>query len=400
MVKEDISIIQVSIDALKPSEYNPRKASEKECNDLRNSIERFGIVDPIIVNSAENRKDIVIGGHFRMRIAKEMGYKQLPVVYVNVPDIKREQELNIRLNKNTGSFDLDLLCNLDEELLKNIGFDSKELDKIFQLDTTPEDDELPPQRADTGVVLGNLYQLGQHRLLCGDSTKREDVEKLMQGELADMLFSDPPYNVDYQGMQNSKQWDAIANDMMSPSDFEAFLMKAFTNYYDFSSDNAGCYICHADKSHKEFRNAFEQVGYEWRATIIWVKNSPAFNFAQYKYKHEPIFYCYKKGKIVNWYGDRTQNTVWEAKKEVGDHPTIKPVELITKAIENSSPREGIVMDLFGGSGSTLIACEKLNRKCRMMEISPIYCQVIIDRWEKFTGKKAVQLNTVEAQIQG
>lgn len=396
MIKEDISIVQVNIEDLKPSEYNPRKASEKECNDLRNSIERFGIVDPVIVNSAENRKDIVIGGHFRMRIAKEMGYKQLPVVYVNVPDIRKEQELNIRLNKNTGSFDLDLLCNLDEELLKNIGFDSKELDKIFQLDTTPEEDELPPERADTGIVLGDLYQLGQHLLLCGDATKREDVEKLMRGELADMLFSDPPYNVDYQGMQNSKQWDAIANDMMSPSDFEAFLIKAFTNYYDFSSDNAGCYICHADKSHKEFRNAFEQVGYEWRATIIWVKNSPAFNFAQYKYKHEPIFYCYKKGKTVNWYGDRTQNTVWEAKKEIGDHPTIKPVELITKAIENSSPREGIVMDLFGGSGSTLIACEKLHRKCRMMEISPAYCQVIIDRWEKFTGQKAVQLNAAEA----
>lgn len=378
-----------------PYQRNPRQLTEKQAKDLSTSLERFNLADPIVINT----DNTIIGGHQRVSIIKQAGDLTVDVRVPSRTLTKDEMlELNLRLNRNQGQWDFDLLANLDEELLKTIGFENKELDKIFQLDVTPEDDELPPQRAETGVVLGDLYQLGQHRLLCEDATKRGDVEKLMQGELADILFSDPPYNVDYKGMQNSKQWDAIANDMMSASDFEAFLIKAFTNFYDFSSDNAGCYICHADKSHKEFRNAFEQVGYEWRATIIWVKNSPAFNFAQYKYKHEPIFYCYKKGKIVNWYGDRTQNTVWQAKKEIGDHPTIKPVELIIKAIENSSPREGIVMDLFGGSGSTLIACEKTNRKCRMMEISPIYCQVIIDRWEKFTGQKAVQLNIAQAQI--
>jgi DNA modification methylase len=372
-----------------PYQGNPRQLTEKQAKDLSTSLERFNLADPIVINT----DNTIIGGHQRVSILKQSGDL---IVDVRVPSrtLTKDEllELNLRLNRNQGQWDFDLLANLDEELLTNVGFESKELDRIFQLNATPEDDELPPERADTGIVLGDLYQLGQHRLLCGDATKREDVEKLMQGEPADMVFTDPPYNVDYQGMQNSKQWDVIANDMMSPGDFEAFLIKAFTNFYDFSFDNAACYICHADKSHKEFRNAFEQVGYEWRATIIWVKNSPAFNFAQYKYKHEPIFYCYKKGKTVNWYGDRTQNTVWEAKKEVGEHPTIKPVELITKTIENSSLREGIVMDLFGGSGSTLIACEKTSRKCRMMEISPVYCQVIIDRWEKFTGKKAVQLN--------
>ena len=377
------------VSELIPYQSNPRQLTEKQAKDLAASLERFKLADPIIINT----DNTIIGGNQRVSISKQSG---VLIVDVRVPSRtltkEEEQELNLRLNRNQGQWDFDLLANLDEELLKNIGFDSKELDKIFQLDTTPEDDDVPVART-TDIKLGDLFQLGEHWLLTGDATKREDVETLMQGEKADMVFSDPPYNVGYEGMQNSKQWDSIANDMMSPVDFEAFLIKAFTNYYDFSSLNAGCYICHADKSHKEFRNAFEQVGYEWRATIIWVKNSPAFNFAQYKYKHEPIFYCYKKGQTVNWFGDRTQNTVWEADKERGEHPTIKPVMLISKAIENSSPREGLVMDLFGGSGSTLIACEKTNRKCRMMEIDPIYCQVIIDRWEKFTGRKAVQLNT-------
>ena len=380
---------KLKVSELIPYQSNPRQLTEKQAKDLAASLERFKLADPIIINT----DNTIIGGNQRVSISKQSG---VLIVDVRVPSRtltkEEEQELNLRLNRNQGQWDFDLLANLDEELLKNIGFDSKELDKIFQLDTTPEDDDVPVART-TDIKLGDLFQLGEHWLLTGDATKREDVETLMQGEKADMVFSDPPYNVGYEGMQNSKQWDSIANDMMSPVDFEAFLIKAFTNYYDFSSLNAGCYICHADKSHKEFRNAFEQVGYEWRATIIWVKNSPAFNFAQYKYKHEPIFYCYKKGQTVNWFGDRTQNTVWEADKERGEHPTIKPVMLISKAIENSSPREGLVMDLFGGSGSTLIACEKTNRKCRMMEIDPIYCQVIIDRWEKFTGRKAVQLNT-------
>lgn len=387
---DNIEIVQVGINELKPSEYNPRKADENECKALRLSIERFGIVDPIIVNCAENRKNIVIGGHFRLRIAKEMGYQKLPVVYINIPDLKKEQELNIRLNKNSGSFNYDLLANFDEEMLRDCNFDSAELDKIFQIDPTPEDDAVP-ENVPAIVKRGEIYQLGRHFLMCGDATDAKDVALIMGEKKADMIFTDPPYNVDYKGMQNSKQWDGIANDMMPPSDFEAFLIKAFTNYYNFSSQNAACYICHADKSHKEFRNAFEMVGYEWRATVIWVKNSPAFNFAQYKYKHEPIFYCYKRGAVVNWYGDRTQNTIWEAKKETGDHPTIKPVELITKAIENSSPREGLVVDLFCGSGSTLIACEKTNRICYGMEIDCHYADVIIKRFENFTGQKAVRI---------
>ena len=376
------------ISELIPYQGNPRQLTEKQAKDLSVSLERFNLADPIVINT----DNTIIGGHQRISILKQAGDLTVDVRVPSRTLTKDELlELNLRLNRNQGQWDFDLLANLDEELLTSVGFESKELDKIFQLDATPEDDAVPAIRT-TDIKPGDLFQLGEHRLLAGDATKREDVEKLMRGEKADMVFTDAPYGVDYQGMQNSKQWEAIANDAMSPGAFEVFLSRAFSNLYAFSSDNAACYICHADKTHKEFRNALEQAGYEWRATIIWVKNSPAFNFAQYKYKHEPIFYCYKKGKTVNWYGDRTQNTVWEAKKEIGEHPTIKPVELITKAIENSSPREGIVIDLFGGSGSTLIACEKTNRKCRMMEISLVYCQVIIDRWEKFTGKKTVQLN--------
>ena len=269
-----------------------------------------------------------------------------------------------------------------------------------------------------------MYQLGPHRLLCGDSTQPEAVLALMGDKKADMIFTDPPYNVDYHGMQNSKQWNKIANDAMSPEAFKEFLRKVFKNYNDFSKGEAAMYICHADKSHTEFRQAFEEEGYDWRATIVWVKNSPAFNFAQYKYKHEPIFYCFKKDKTVSWYGDMTNNTVWrkewddaqivrwfkkqlakeketgtttiwEAKKEKGLHPTIKPVELIQKAITNSSKQDDIVLDLFLGSGSTLIAAQKTGRIGYGMEYEPTYCDVIVQRYVDYTGNTTLSLNGQE-----
>lgn len=386
-------IVVVNVNDLKPAEYNPRQASESEAEALKESLKRFGFVDPLIVNEAKNRKNVVIGGHFRLKMAKELGYGSVPIVYVNIPDIERERELNLRLNKNLGSWDYNLLANFDEDMLQEVGFSSEELDKIFDLSLSGDKDpDKVPEKRNTNVKLGDLFELGNHRVMCGDVSEKANVAALMGEFRANMVFTDPPYNVAYQGMQNSKQWDSIENDNMSDEVFEEFLSKAFNNYYDFTTPEMAIYICHADKSHVTFRTAFENCKFEWRATIIWIKNSPAFNFAQYKYKHEPIFYCFKKGKIPKWYGDRTQTTLWEAKKEKGDHPTIKPVELIETAIKNSSKRQDIVADFFGGSGSTLIACEELNRRCFMMEIAPQYVQVIIDRWEHYTGKKAVKLN--------
>lgn len=378
------------VSELIPYQNNPRQLTEKQAKDLSTSLERFNLADPIVINT----DNTIIGGHQRVSIVKKAG---VLTVDVRVPSrtLTKDEllELNLRLNRNQGQWDFDLLANLDEELLTNVGFDSKELDKIFQLDTTPEDDSVPVTRI-TDIRLGDLFQLGENRLLCGDATQRDAVEKLMQGEKADMVFTDPPYNVRYEGM--SKQWIGLKNDNLPKDGFIRFLLDTFTNVELFTLDAAGIYVCHADKTQIEFRTALEEVGYEWRATIVWVKNQPAFNMAQYKYKHEPIYYMFKKGNTVKWYGDANETTVWDIKRASKNeyHSTQKPVELVEMAVINSSPREGVVMDLFGGSGSTLIACEKTNRKCRMMEIDPTYVQVIIDRWEKFTGKKAVQLNTV------
>ena len=367
---EDIKIVQVKIDDLKPSEYNPRQANEKECLDLKNSIERFGLVDPIIVNSNPKRKNIIIGGHFRCRMATELGYQEVPVVYINISDLDKERELNVRLNKNSGSFDYDLLANFDEDVLKDIGFDSKELDKIFQLDTKPEDDEVPEART-TNIKLGDLFKLGEHRLLCGDSTQRSDVERLMAGEKADMVFTDPPYGINYKDLKG--RFEAIKNDQS---------LDSIESVIRFIGEMAiPAYVCCNWKSYPNFYAILKDL---IKSVIVWDKESRIQNLDKFYKQHEFICYVGKLG------GEKTvDGDVWRCQRETRkDHPTAKPVELCERAIRHSSEWDSIVLDLFGGSGSTLIACEKLNRKCRMMEIDPIYCQVIIDRWEKFTNGRA------------
>ena len=391
---KDLQIVYVDINQLKPAEYNPRKANKKQIEDIKKSIEKFGLVDPLIVNNAENRKNIVIGGHLRLKVAKDMGYKEVPVVYVNIPDIEKEKELNLRLNKNTGEFDFDLLANFDEDLLKDVGFESVDLDKIFDLDleTNPKDDEVPEIKKETNIRYGDVYQLGNHRIMCGDATKREDVFKLMNGEKADMVFTDPPYNVDYSGSgKNTK--NKIKNDNMDLEIFKLFLDKAFNNIKYFSKSNSAIYICHADG--KPFiRYTFEEVFnkyFKQSATLIWVKSNASMGYQHYRSKHEPILYGWNEEKC-NFYGDRTNTTILEIKREINyTHPTQKPVDLIKKIILNSSKRGELVLDLFLGSGSTLIACEKVNRICYGMELEPLYIQVVIDRWEQLTGKKAVKL---------
>ena len=390
MQTENISIVQVKITDLKPSEYNPRQASEKECLDLKNSIQRFGLVDPIIVNSNPKRKNIIIGGHFRCRMATELGYQEVPVVYINISDLDKERELNVRLNKNSGSFDYDLLANFDEDVLKDIGFDSKELDKIFQLDTKPEDDEVPEART-TNIKLGDLFKLGEHRLFCGDSTQRADVERLMAGEKADMVFTDPPYGInldtDWTNLKGSDK-GAIAFKKMGGGnkyakvigddvDFEpAFIFDLFdyckeiflwgADYYIKKLPDNGCLIIW-DKRLTESADLMMGSPFE----VLWSK---------FKHRKEII-----RVKWAGIYGLSTQDIRHRV------HPTQKPIEVNTWVIEKYTDRDNIVADIFGGSGSTLIACEKLNRKCRMIEIDPIYCQVIIDRWEKFTNGHAERI---------
>ena len=353
-----------------PAPYNPRQASEKDIKDLTNSLDRFNLADPIIINLNNS----VIGGHFRLRILTD---RKAEEVDVRVPSRlltdEEEKELNLRLNKNLGAWDFDLLANFDEDFLKDVGFDSKELDKIFQLDAKPEDDDVPEVRT-TDIKLGDMFQLGEHRLLCGDATKKEDVEKLMAGEKADMVFTDPPYGINYKDLKG--RFEAIKNDKSLDS-IESVIKL-------IGEMGIPAYVCCNWKSYPNF---YAILGDLIKSLIVWDKETRIQNLDKFYKQHEFICYLGKLG------GEKTvDGDVWRCGRETRkDHPTAKPVELCERAIRHSSEWDSIVLDLFGGSGSTLIACEKLNRRCRMMEIDCVYIQVILDRWEKFSGKKSVKL---------
>ena len=230
-----------------------------------------------------------------------------------------------------------------------------------------------------------------HRLLCGDSTNVNDVARLMNQDKADLVFSDPPYNVAYQGGTEDEM--TIQNDDMGEADYIAFMDAFFTRFRDAVKESASLYICHASAWQLETEAALRRAGFEVRNPIIWAKNCSAFGFARYKFQHEPIFYCHVKGESDLWYGDKCQTTVWQEKKPAANrlHPTMKPVEIVQRAVVNSSKRGDIVLDLFMGSGTTLIAAQTLERRCYGMELDPVYADVVVMRWEQFTGKKAVRI---------
>ena len=413
-----MQIEQVNPKGLKPAEYNPRQMTEKQAKDLTQSIKEFGLVDPIIVNNFKGRENVVIGGHQRLKIALQEDFKTVPVVYVSLP-IEKERELNLRLNKNNGEWDWDLLANFDEDMLKDVGFESEELDKMFNLEPDEKDDEVPEVPKEPKAKLGDIYQLGKHRVMCGDSTKKEDVERLMSGKRADMVFTDPPYNVDYSG-RGKETSNKILNDKMERTAFLQFLKDCLERYKESTKISAPFYICHASSSQREFEDAMNFVGLKAKGQIIWNKTVASMGWGDYRWKHEPIFYATFDGKKTNFYGDRSQytvwneswdynkwkrelpriaekqergrSTVWTLKREVGyKHPTQKPIQLIEIALKNSSKRDDVVLDVFLGSGSTLIACEKTNRICYGMELDPKYCDVIIKRWEDYTGNKAIKI---------
>ena len=420
MLKPGIKIVNVEIGKLNPAEYNPRKWTAQAIEDLKKSISEFGFVDPVIANSAPKRKNIVIGGHFRLFIAKELGYKSVPVVYVNITDERKEKALNLRLNKNNGDWDLLLLSKFDEDLLTEIGFDSAELDRIFKAGEDKDPDEAPTLRPATKIKAGDMFKLGEHRLMCGDATRAEDLERLMGDESADMVFTDPPYNVNYSGRGKNTR-NKIENDNQTEAAFREFLLKTFHSYRQNSKPNAPLYTCYASRTHREFEDALNENNYEVKNQIIWVKTVASMGWGDYRWKHEPILYCKQRNaKAVGFYGDRMQYTEWRdeisdtellkrvkamiVKDEAGGstvwhlsreteykHPTQKPVALIRIALYNSSKRGELVLDLFGGSGSTLIACETTNRRCATMELDPFYCQCILDRYEQFVGKKGLKI---------
>ncbi len=417
-----MEIINKPINELIAAEYNPRELTKDQYKQLKDSLQRFGIVDPIIVNNNQDRKNIVIGGHQRIKVAADIGMTELPCVELDLT-IEKEKELNVRLNKNTGQWDYDMLANhFDLEELIDWGFAEEELaiPDPDPLEGLTDPDDIPD--VDEPIAKpGDVWILGDHKLLCGDSTKAEDVQRLIDGQKIDLIFTDPPYGVSYTGVhsEKAKKWKSINGDDLRDAGLFEFLLHAFSYLSEHTADGTAAYIFHASATQIEFEKALEAAGFRVKQQLIWHKGH-GFNRSDYHWAHEPLFYAVKGEQNNKWYGDRTQQTilnkidkelkaftkkellelitamqenttVWEIKKDTTafyKHPTQKPVDLAIKAIKNNTKPGDTVIDNFSGSGSTLIAAECTKRKCLALEFDPGYCDVIIARWENFTGKKA------------
>jgi len=448
----------IPIENLKFSEYNPRALTEKEFIDLKESLLRFGFVEPIVVNSAPNRENVIIGGHQRVRVAGKIGIGEIPVVYVNISDLKKEQELNLRLNKNLGHWDYDLLVNFDENLLLEVGFEAEELDEIFGLDIAEEFDiqkELDKllKGGARRVADGDIWQLGEHKLLIGDCTKKENWERLLGEERFDFMFTDPPYQIganigdkkigsakynfkvktkkgfgykglkEYEGLKERggvpeyDEWLSAANEFQNPKGVNIMIFENWKNTVK---------LWQAIEKYWKIKNMI----------IWWLTNRcqgfsarnkffSKYDIAQLagngiqneEYEEELDNYLKEKGQKlldtyeVILYGNQGKS-YWDKKKgtrwaRINDHITwsasteksgeqniifgTKPIQILVPYIKILSPRNGIVADPFCGSGSTIIAGEIMKRKCRAIEIEPIYGEVILNRFERFSGKKAVKL---------
>lgn len=393
-----MNIQKISIEKLKPAEYNPRKdlkPEDEEYQKIKKSLIEFGYVAPIIVNADMT----VIGGHQRLKVLKELGYTEIECNVVDL-DKDKEKALNIALNKITGEWDNAKLEELLAELKEtNIdmdmtGFSFDEVDNMLKDITGSKEDDFDVDQALNEIEEptskpGDIWILGRHRLMCGNSTQKEDVMCLMNKQEADMLLTDPPYNVDYVGKTSEAL--KIENDNMNETEFYNFLIDAFRNMFESVKYGGSIYVFHADTEGLNFRNAFKAVGFKLAQCLVWVKNTFVMGRQDYQWRHEPILYGWKEGAGHYFVDNRKQSTVLEFDKPSrnAEHPTMKPIDLLVYLIKNSSKENDIILDLFGGSGSTLIAAEQIQRTCYVMELDPKYCDVIIKRWENLTGQKAI-----------
>jgi len=379
---------KLKIDTLIPASYNPRKAlkpGDPEFEKIKNSITEFGYVDPIIVNSDMT----IIGGHQRWSVLKTLGFTEVDCVVIEI-DKTKEKALNIALNKVTGEWNKELLADLIKDLqsldydVSFTGFDPPEIDELFNdvhsKDTKEDDFDVDKALTENAFVKeGDIWLLGRHRLMCGDSTNPDNVNLLMDGKKANLCITDPPYNCAYEGGTGMR----IMNDNWTDSEkFYQFLLDAFKNAYNCLADGAAIYIFHSDAEKVNFFNATVDAGFHYSTTCIWVKNALVIGRMDFQMRHEPILYAFKDTAKHKFYGDRKQTTVWEYDKPTKSklHPTMKPLALIGYPMVLSSQENGIVLDLFGGSGSTLIAAEQLNRIGYLMELDPAYASVIVKRY--------------------
>lgn len=440
-MNNNLKIEQVEISKLLPAKYNPRKWSEPAIEQLTESIKRFGMVDPILVNSAPNRMNIVLGGHFRIKVAKDLGIKEVPVVYIDIPDETKEKELNIRLNKNLGDWDYALLAEFDESLLADIGFDSEELDEIFDLTVDePETFDLEKELAkldikSIDVQKGDVYRLGDSRLMCGDSTIEADFDKLMNGEQSDMCMTDPPYILDYlhakrggmpvTGFGAKRNRRYLETDVL-PDNFTELWM---ANVAKHSKPDNSIIVYENWKNLKTIWSGLEDNGWKVKNMIVWHLSNRHQGFAskykffskhdiamvgasgvvEYNHEEEPdglqeeyetaLYAITGKPQWEGYEGGKkyqpTDFIDYIASDEKSSGQGVifgtKPIEILIPYIKVLTKRDGLVVEPFCGSGSTLIACTKLKRICHIMEKSPTYAEVAMKRWENLTGQKRVKL---------
>lgn len=374
------------ISDIKPYPLNAKKHDKEQIANVAQSIKKYGWQGFILVD----KENVIIAGHCRYFAAKKLGLKEVPVKIATELSEEQVREYRLLDNKlNESEWDIDLLS----EDIVGLDFSDFSIDWGIEdeedLEREVEDDDYDTPIPDEPISkLGDVWLLGSHRLMCGDSTNPENVAKLMNGEFADLVITDPPYNVDYEGKTKDKL--KIDNDKMEQSAFEAFLIDAFSNLKSALKPGGAFYVWHASKTQREFENALNANELEVRQQLIWNKNSMVLGRQDYQWKHEPCFYGWKEGAAHYFIDDRTNTTVFDEKKPTRNdlHPTMKPIKLIARQVQNSSRQGELVLDLFGGSGSTLMACEQTGRRCCSMEFDPRYCDAIIDRWQSFTGKKA------------
>ncbi len=440
-MSKQIQITQVSIKELNPAAYNPRKHDKQSADQLKESITKFGLVDPIIANEAPERKNVVIGGHFRLEVAKEMGFETIPVVYVNIPDIEKEKELNLRLNKNTGEWDWSLLADFDSAFLDSVGFSSEELDEIFAIEDTPEQFDLQKELlkmdiTSINIKKGDVYDLDGSRLMCGDSTNDEEWLKLMAGEKADMCFTDPPYILDYLKAKRhgkavtgfgAKRDRRYLETESLPADFTEKWMNSIAN---IQKEHFSIIVY---ENWKNLRNIWGEMEKHWKVKnmIVWhLPNRHQGFSAKYKFfsKHDIAMVGASKEVDIEYNYEEEQDGLqqeyetalyaisgkpqWEGyEKGKKTQPTdfiefnasdekhsgqgvifgTKPTEILIPYIKVLTRLGDLIVEPFGGSGSTLIAATKMKRRCYLMEKSPVYAEVIKKRWERLTGLKAKQI---------
>ena len=390
-----MEIKELPLKELKPAAYNPRKKlkkGDKEYEKIKQSLLKFGYVDPIIVNNDLT----VIGGHQRLTVLKDLDYETAKCVIVKLSK-EDEKALNIALNKITGQWDDSLLADLLLDLQESdfnldlTGFEPPEIDNIL---SNVHDKELSEDEFDVEEELkkptvsrhGDIWQLGKHRVICGDSTKSETYDQLLGDKKANLVVTDPPYNVDVEETAGK-----ILNDNMSDRDFYQFLLSMFTQVENHMEDDASIYVFHADTEGLNFRKAFKDAGFYLSGCCIWKKNSLVLGRSPYQWQHEPCLYGWKKKGKHQWFSDRKQTTIWEydRPKSSKDHPTMKPIQLMAYPIQNSSMRGTVVLDPFLGSGSTLIAADQTGRVCYGIELDEKFVDVIVKRYIEVTGDTEV-----------